>query len=61
VRFVPTGGISKQQLPAYLAVKAVVAVGGSWFCGRDLINGKHFDEITALTAEAVRIAKEARP
>ena len=60
-RFVPTGGITKQQLPAYLALKPVVAVGGSWFCGRDLIAGHRFEEITRLTAEAVAIAKEARP
>ena len=61
VRFVPTGGIGKAQLPAYLALKPVVAVGGSWFCGRDLIAAKRFDEITRLTAEAVQIAEEARP
>ena len=61
VRFVPTGGITRHHLPAYLATAAVVAVGGSWFCGRDLIRGKRFDEITALTADAVRAATEARP
>ena len=61
VRFVPTGGIGKPQLASYLALPAVAAVGGSWFCGRDLIRGKRFDEITALAAEAVRLAADARP
>jgi 2-dehydro-3-deoxyphosphogluconate aldolase/(4S)-4-hydroxy-2-oxoglutarate aldolase len=61
VRFIPTGGITERQLPEYLLVKAVHAVGGSWFATKDMINGKRFDEITALTAAAVRVAKEARP
>ena len=61
VSFIPTGGITERQLPEYLAVKAVHAVGGSWFATKDMINAKRFDEITALTAAAVRIAKESRP
>ncbi len=61
MRFIPTGGITEKQLPEYLAVEAVHAVGGSWFATKDMINGKRFDEITALTAAAMRIAKEARP
>ena len=61
VRFIPTGGITEKQLADYLSVKAVHAVGGSWFATRDMINGKRFDEITALTAAAVKVAKEARP
>ncbi len=61
VRFIPTGGITEKHLPAYLAVPAVHAVGGSWFVARDLIAGKRFDQITTLTAAAVRVAREARP
>ncbi len=59
--FIPTGGITEKQLPEYLSVKAVHAVGGSWFATRDMINGKRFDEITALTAAAIQVAREARP
>ena len=60
VRFVPTGGITREQLPAYLALTPVLAVGGSWFCGRDLLAAKRFDEVAALTAAAVAIVKGAR-
>jgi 2-dehydro-3-deoxyphosphogluconate aldolase/(4S)-4-hydroxy-2-oxoglutarate aldolase len=30
VRFCPTGGITEQTAPAWLAVEAVLCVGGSW-------------------------------
>jgi len=31
VKFCPTGGISKETSPEYLALHNVIAVGGSWF------------------------------
>ena len=61
MRFIPTGGISEQQLADYLAFKSILAVGGSWFVTKDLINAKKFDEITRLTSQAVAVAKAARP
>ncbi len=57
VRFVPTGGIGAEQLPAYLACPAVAAVGGSWMASRNLIRQERFDEIAALTAGAVDLAR----
>jgi 2-dehydro-3-deoxyphosphogluconate aldolase/(4S)-4-hydroxy-2-oxoglutarate aldolase len=60
-RFIPTGGITEKQLPDYLGFKPVLAVGGSWFVTKDLINARNFSEITRLTAQAVKVAKDARP
>ena len=57
VRFVPTGGIGAEQLPAYLACPAVAAVGGSWMASRSLIQEERFSEIAALTAGAVELAR----
>jgi 2-dehydro-3-deoxyphosphogluconate aldolase/(4S)-4-hydroxy-2-oxoglutarate aldolase len=57
VRFVPTGGIGAEQLPAYLACPAVAAVGGSWMASRSLIRQERFGEIAALTAGAVELAR----
>ena len=37
VRFVPTGGIGPDNLAAYLAVKEVIACGGSWMVKKALI------------------------
>jgi 2-dehydro-3-deoxyphosphogluconate aldolase/(4S)-4-hydroxy-2-oxoglutarate aldolase len=56
MRFLPTGVITAQQLPTYLANPSVVAVGGSWMVAPKLIAGGKWDEITRLTAEAVAVA-----
>jgi len=56
VRFIPTGGITAERLPAYLSHRAVLAVGGSWMVAPKLIAGAEWAEITRLTAEAVALA-----
>ena len=60
VKFVPTGGVSAQNLAAYLEHPSVLAVGGSWMVARSLIAGHDWDGITALVAAAVVIAGESR-
>jgi 2-dehydro-3-deoxyphosphogluconate aldolase/(4S)-4-hydroxy-2-oxoglutarate aldolase len=60
VRLIPTGGITAAELPAYLAHRAVLAVGGSWMATPGLIAGAQWSEITRLSAEAVAIAVRAR-
>ncbi len=47
VRFVPTGGITADSAPAYLAHPAVVAVGGSWMVAPDLLASGQWDEVAA--------------
>jgi 2-dehydro-3-deoxyphosphogluconate aldolase / (4S)-4-hydroxy-2-oxoglutarate aldolase len=56
MRFIPTGGITAELLPRYLAHPAVAAVGGSWMVAPKLIAGGEWDEITRLTTEAVATA-----
>ncbi|RRR75619.1 bifunctional 4-hydroxy-2-oxoglutarate aldolase/2-dehydro-3-deoxy-phosphogluconate aldolase [Streptomyces sp. RP5T] len=51
--FVPTGGIGPEQMSAYLAHPAVLAVGGSWLATRAHLERGAYDEIRRLTAEAV--------
>lgn len=60
-RFVPTGGIGPHNLASYLAVPQVVACGGSWMVGKELIATGDFDTIGRLAAEARRLARAARP
>jgi 2-dehydro-3-deoxyphosphogluconate aldolase/(4S)-4-hydroxy-2-oxoglutarate aldolase len=55
VGFVPTGGIGPTNLAEYLAIPAVVAVGGSWMVPRDLIKAGNFAGIQRLTADAVAL------
>ncbi len=54
MKFMPTGGINAKNLNDYLAYDRIVACGGSWMVSGDLVNAGKFDEITALTKEAVR-------
>lgn len=51
VKFMPTGGINKNNIKDYLAFDKVIACGGSWMVKDKLIKEKAFDEITRLAAE----------
>jgi 2-dehydro-3-deoxyphosphogluconate aldolase/(4S)-4-hydroxy-2-oxoglutarate aldolase len=59
VRFIPTGGISADNLLDYLRFNKVIACGGSWMVKGDLITGHQFDRITELTQQAVTLAAQA--
>ena len=59
-KFMPTGGISAKNLADYLGFKRIVACGGSWMVKNDLVEAGKFDEIKALTAEAVELVKKIR-
>lgn len=56
VRFVPTGGLTPANLSNYLAIKSVLACGGSWMVKDELIAAGDFAKITELTREAVALA-----
>lgn len=56
VKFVPTGGINAGNLPDYLALKNVLAIGGSWIVKSDLISSGNFEKIQRLVEGAVDIA-----
>lgn len=56
MQFMPTGGVSAANLPEFLALKNVVACGGSWLTPADAIEAGNYAEITRLAREAVSIA-----
>jgi 2-dehydro-3-deoxyphosphogluconate aldolase/(4S)-4-hydroxy-2-oxoglutarate aldolase len=60
MKFMPTGGISADNLAEYLAVPSIIACGGSWLTPSDAIAAQDFAAITKLAEEAVEIAREAR-
>ncbi|GAB4262923.1 MAG: hypothetical protein Kow0080_00720 [Candidatus Promineifilaceae bacterium] len=60
VKFIPTGGISVNNLADYLALPMVHACGGSFMVKKQLINDGQFDEIRVLAETAVSIVKSAR-
>ncbi|MEU7995243.1 bifunctional 4-hydroxy-2-oxoglutarate aldolase/2-dehydro-3-deoxy-phosphogluconate aldolase [Micromonospora sp. NPDC049060] len=59
VRFIPTGGVNTANLSDYLALPAVLAVGGTWMVAPDLIAAGRWDEVAARTAAAVEAARPA--
>ena len=59
MRFVPTGGITAADVAAYLAVPAVVAVGGTWLTSPDTVAAGAWETIRGLAAEAAAIVHDA--
>lgn len=60
VRFMPTGGISADNLVDYLALPSVLACGGSWLTPPSEIAAGNFNAVTRLAEEALSIAAQAR-
>lgn len=50
--FCPTGGITAESAPSYLALPNVRCVGGTWMLPADAIAAKDWDRVAALAREA---------
>lgn len=48
VSFMPTGGVSPSNVDDYLAIKSVVACGGTWMVPTDLMDKGDWDSIAEL-------------
>lgn len=56
--FMPTGGITPDNVSTYLRLESVCAVGGSWLTPRELLIHKRWDEICQLAGDSVaRVAQ----
>ena len=53
LKFIPTGGVSKDNLNEYLSFKKIIACGGSWMVKGDLVKQDRYDEIERLSRDAV--------
>jgi len=53
LKFIPTGGINRDNILQYLNIEKVHACGGSWMVKANLISSGNFGEITRLAREAV--------
>lgn len=60
LKFMPTGGVSPKNLESYLSYDRIIACGGSWMVKGDLVKAGKFDEIRALTEEAIKMVSEIR-
>jgi 2-dehydro-3-deoxyphosphogluconate aldolase/(4S)-4-hydroxy-2-oxoglutarate aldolase len=60
VRFMPSGGISPENLVSYLREPTVVSVGGSWMVTKQLVEATDLAAVQALAARAAEIVREVR-
>ena len=60
LQFMPTGGVNAKNLESYLSFDRIIACGGSWMVNGALVKEGKFDEIKALTEEAVKLVAEIR-
>lgn len=58
--FMPTGGISAQNVADYLALKNVLACGGSWMVPEKAIDNGDFETIEKLTREAAAVLAQVK-
>jgi 2-dehydro-3-deoxyphosphogluconate aldolase/(4S)-4-hydroxy-2-oxoglutarate aldolase len=59
IKFIPTGGVGPDNLMEYLKFPKVLACGGSWMVGKELLSGKQFDRVQELTRQAVSMVKQS--
>lgn len=55
VKFCPTGGVSVESAPQFLALPNVVVCGGTWLTPADAVANKDWARITKLAKEASAI------
>lgn len=59
-RFMPTGGVSLDNLGEYLSCPAVIACGGTWVAKPDVVRAHDFERVRALAAEAAGVVRAVR-
>jgi len=57
IRFCPTGGVSAENAPAYLALPNVTCVGGSWIASREMVAKGDWEGIERAAARAASIGR----
>ncbi|RAR61799.1 2-keto-3-deoxy-phosphogluconate aldolase [Paraburkholderia unamae] len=60
LKFCPTGGISAESAPTFLALPNVVCVGGSWLTPKAALASQNWDEITRLAHAASELSRPVR-
>jgi 2-dehydro-3-deoxyphosphogluconate aldolase/(4S)-4-hydroxy-2-oxoglutarate aldolase len=53
INFMPTGGVTPDNLASYLQLNNVCAVGGSWLTPRELITDQQWESLSQLAADSV--------
>ena len=53
MKFIPTGGISRDNLLDYLSLPSILACGGSWISPSSMISEGRFDDIAKIASRTV--------
>ena len=53
--FMPTGGITVENAPAYLALETVACIGGTWIAPANALAASNFDAIAELARAAAAL------
>jgi len=61
LRFCPTGGVTPQSAPLYLALSNVACVGGSWMAPRERIKARDWRTITEASRAAAALRAPPKP
>jgi len=56
VQFCPTGGVTQQSAPQFLACPNVACVGGSWLTPKDALRARDWERIEALARAASELS-----
>ncbi|RQH00681.1 bifunctional 4-hydroxy-2-oxoglutarate aldolase/2-dehydro-3-deoxy-phosphogluconate aldolase [Paraburkholderia dinghuensis] len=60
LKFCPTGGITPETAPNFLALPNVVCVGGSWLTPKAALTAENWAEVTRLARAASELARPVR-
>jgi 2-dehydro-3-deoxyphosphogluconate aldolase/(4S)-4-hydroxy-2-oxoglutarate aldolase len=55
LRFCPTGGVTLDSAPSYLALPNVICVGGSWMLKPEIIAARDWGAVTAASKRAAQL------
>jgi len=55
VHFCPTGGLTPENAPSYLALSNVVCIGGTWLAPKNLVAARNWSHITERARTASRL------
>ena len=58
--FMPTGGVNANNMREWLEYPKIASMGGSWMVAAKLVDAGDFDQVTALSKEALAVVKEVR-
>lgn len=58
VQFIPMGGVNLQNMAGYLALKNVIAVGGSWLATKELMDKGNYTQLKYNVTDALKEAAQ---